>query len=328
MNFQILKGRWFFSSEFSKHLFIDGEGRIIDPDVAGIPKPLNLQTPVQKNAAPQPVNTTVQTTPVQKAIAPAPVVQPQIAPAMPRIVAPAPIPAPVVQPQIAPAPVPSFVAPAPMPSFVAPAPVPNFVAPAPVPSYGAPAPMPSFVAPVPVPSFVAPAPMPSYGAPVPVPSFVTPAPVQRIVAPRTAPAPAPARTTVHRSSATRDTGHRASPSTRSASVSSSGSSQSHASRSSTTSSRKRTAPRQQFQTVWLNRAAILRKGPSLNTKFKGNLEKDTSIVIDTTSIVNIYYNDNLRKRIKIICPKEGWVTVETEKGRLFRKCQARLESNI
>merc|ERR1712007_418535 len=169
------------------------------------------------------------------------------------------------------------------------------------------------------------------GAPAPVQRFVAPAPVQRYVAPaparrRATPSPSTSRNTrtVHRG-------------TRSASVSSSGSSRSNASRRSTTSSRK-PKTNQRYQKVWLNRDAVLRRGPSLNTRVKANLDKDTKITVDTSSIINIYYNDNLRKRIKVVEYRDygrnrgwstkGWVTVETEKGRLYRKCQASLESDM
>lgn len=119
---------------------------------------------------------------------------------------------------------------------------------------------------------------------------------------------------------------------RSASVSSSGSTRSVSSKRSTTS-KKNTAP-QKYQKVYLNRAAVVRKCPSLNTRVIENLEEDAEIFVDTSSIMNIWYNDNLRKRIKVVEEHEfrgwitkGWVTVETEKGRLYRKTRASFKSS-
>lgn len=248
------KGRWVYSYQFSKHFFIDEHGRIIDPDVANITKPLTLQTPVQ-NAAPAPVQRNVAPAPVQRNVAPAPV-QRNVAAPVPRPVAPAPVQRNVVV-------------------------------------------VPAVTRPV---------------APAPVQRRAAPAPVQR----RVAPAPTPARN--NRAYVNRGT--------RSASVSSSGSSRSNSSRRSNTSTRRPKATRERYQKVWLNRQAVLRRGPSLTTRVKKNLDKDTQITVDTSIIVNIYYRDNLRKRIKVISPAVGYVTVETEKGRLYRKCQASLESNI
>jgi len=212
-------------------------------------------------------------------------------------------------------------------------PVQNVVAPAPVQSRVAPTPAAApavqrNVALAPVPR---PAPAQRYVAPSPPQRYVAPAPVPRLPVParrRVTPSPSTSRNTrtvvVNRG-------------TRSASVSSSGSSHSNASRRSTTSSRKPKTT-QRYQKVWLNRDAVLRRGPSLNTRVKANLDKDTKITVDTSSIINIYYNDNLRKRIKVVEYRDygrnrgwntkGWVTVETEKGRLFRKCQASLERDI
>lgn|ERR1719203_520299 len=264
INTQPTKGRWVYSYQFSKHFFIDEQGRIIDPDVAKITKPLTLQTPVQ-NAAPAPVQRNVGPAPVQRIVAPAP-----------------------VQRNVAPVPVQRNVA-APVPRPVAPALVQRNV--------------------VVVPAVT----RPVVRAP-PVQRRVAPAPVQR----RVAPAPTPARNNlayVNRA-------------TRSASVSSSGSSRSNSSRRSNASTRRPKAKSTRFQKVWLNRQAVLRRGPSLTTRVKKNLDKDTQITVDTSVIVNIFVRDNLRKRIKVISPITGWVTVETEKGRLYRKCQASLESNI
>lgn len=264
---QPTKGRWVYSYQFSKHFFIDEQGRIIDPEVANLTKPLTLQTPVQ-NAVPAPV---------QRPVAPAPVQRP-----------------------VAPAPVQRIVAPAPVQRIVAPAPVQRHVA----------APVPRPVAPAPVQRNTV---VSRYAVPAPV---VAPAPVQTHVAPT----PSPARN--NRAYVNRRT--------RSASVSSSGSSRSNSSRRSNTSNRRprAKATHERFQKVWLNRQAVLRRGPSLTTRVKKNLDKDTQITVDTSVVVNIYYRDNLRKRIKVIAPIVGWVTVETEKGRLYRKCQASLESNI
>jgi hypothetical protein len=267
-NTQPTKGRWVYSYQFSKHFFIDEQGRVIDPDVANLTKPLIAQPAVQNAAAP-----------VQRFVAPAPVQRP-----------------------IAPAPVERPVAPAPVQRYVAPAPVQRYVA----------APVPRPVAPAPVQRNVV------------VTNWAGPAPIQRHVA---APVPRPVAPTPSLARTGRAYVNRR---TRSASVSSSGSSRSNSSRRSNTSARrpKAKATHERFQKVWLNRQAVLRRGPSLTTRVKKNLDKDTQITVDTSVVVNIFYRDNLRKRIKVVSPIVGWVTVETEKGRLYRKCRTSLESNI
>jgi len=152
---------------------------------------------------------------------------------------------------------------------------------------------------------------------VPVPRNVAFVPRQRITPAQRNVAP-PANYAQKLAASTR---RHASRQTASASVSSSGSSRSFSTKKSKTSTRTK-----RYQKVYLNRVAVLRKGPSLNTRVKENLEINTEITVDTANVVNIYYNDNLRKRIKVVAPVEGWVTVLTETGRLYRKCQASLEN--
>jgi hypothetical protein len=133
----------------------------------------------------------------------------------------------------------------------------------------------------------------------------------------TAPAPAPSQwtrvtktgnITVPNRNNNRPAGNRnTSRATRSASVSSSGSSV--RSRSNTTFVR--------YPSYYLNRKAVVRSGPSLNTRVKVNLEAGTEITTDEVHTRTIFYNGNLRKRIKIIKPEVGWVTVETEQGKLY-----------
>lgn len=108
---------------------------------------------------------------------------------------------------------------------------------------------------------------------------------------------------------------------RSASVSSSGSTRSARSVSSRRSTSTKKAERYQY--VVLKRQAVLRRGPSLTTRVVKNLDQGTEVWIDAQSVLTICVNDNLRKRVKIIDPedgkKKGWVTVETAKGKLYRK---------
>lgn len=172
------------------------------------------------------------------------------------------------------------------------------------------------VVPAPVRGTVAPAPVQK--TVVPVPRNVALVPRQRITPAQRNVAPAPANYAQKLAASTR---RPASRQTRSASVSSSGSSRSFSTKKSKTSTKTK-----RYQKVYLNRVAVLRKGPSLNTRVKENLEINTEVTVDTANVINIYYNDNLRKRIKVVAPVEGWVTVETETGRLYRKCQASLEN--
>jgi hypothetical protein len=201
------------------------------------------------------------------------------------------------------------VAPAPNQRIVAPAPTRRTVSPAQIQRNVAPAPRPvpqqrRNVAPAPVPQQrnVAPA--------VQRQTTVIPAPAnfaQRLAAPTTR-----VQRTTPRAQPRRN---------RSASVSSSGSSRSARSTSSRRSASAKKTER--YQKVVLRRQAVLRRGPSLNTRVVENLDQNTEVWIDSQSVLSIWYNDNLRKRVKIIDPKngkkKGWVTVETENGKLYRK---------
>lgn len=219
-----------------------------------------------------------------------------------KAVAPAPIQRNVVQRTVAPAPVQRNIAPAPARRTVSPAQIQRNVTPAP--------PQQRNVAPAPV--------QRANPAPVQRQTTVVPAPAnfaQRLAAPttrvqRTAPQVQPRRSVPRQN--------------RSASVSSSGSARSASSKRST-SSRSSTKKTERYQIVYLNRKAVVRSAPFPNTRVIKNLDKDAEITIDTFSVRTIWYNDNMRKRIKIVDPerddkkKVGWITVETDSGRLYRK---------
>lgn len=229
-----------------------------------------------------------------------------------RTVAPAPNQRNVVQRNVAPAPNQRSAAPA-VQRNVAPAPTRRTVSPAQVQRNAAPAPRP-------VPQ--------QRRNVVPAPA-VRSVPQQRNVAPavqkQTTVIPAPANFAQRLAAPTtrvQRTTPRSQPRcNRSASVSSSGSTRSASSRRS--ASTKKT---ERYQKVVLRRQAVLRRGPSLNTRVVENIDQNTEVWIDSQSVLSIWYNDNLRKRVKIIDPengkKKGWVTVETEKGKLYRKSTA------
>jgi len=127
-----------------------------------------------------------------------------------------------------------------------------------------------------------------------------------------APAPRPQWTTITNSGKRTVTPQNRRPParrTRSASVSSSGSSVRSRSNSKSVFVR--------YPSYYLNRQAVVRSGPSLNTRVKENLKEGTEITTDEVHTRTIFYNGNLRKRIKIVKPLVGWVTVETEKGKLY-----------
>jgi len=119
--------------------------------------------------------------------------------------------------------------------------------------------------------------------------------------------------------------------TRSSSVSSSGSSVRSRSNSTQRSASKAKAF-ERYPSYYLKRTAVVRSGPSLNTRVIANLEAGTEITTDEVNVRTIYVNDNLRKRIKIffektekrdgrevVRSKYGWITVETEQGKLYHR---------
>lgn len=92
-------------------------------------------------------------------------------------------------------------------------------------------------------------------------------------------------------------------STRSSSASSSGSS-SH--------STKRC-----LKTYFLDRDAVLRKGPSMDSKKILDVYQNKRIIVDEAQIVKVKHNGVVRKRIKMIKPFTGWISVETAKGPMY-----------
>lgn len=123
--------------------------------------------------------------------------------------------------------------------------------------------------------------------------------------------------------------------TRSASVSSSGSTRSNISRRSNTSrqsqaskkssSSNRNQKPSRYNWYYLNRDTVVRKGADLWTAVKENLSADEKILVDEANTVTIYWKDNLRKRIRLLKPVKGWITVETEQGKIYRKCATSLD---
>lgn len=157
---------------------------------------------------------------------------------------------------------------------------------------------------------------------------VTPAQsfAQRMSATNTQTRPAAASQNVRQrmSSASRNTPR--SRRTRSASVSSSGSTRSNISRKSNTTRKNKESTR--YRQYYLNRKAVLRRGPSLNTRVIANLDANVEITVDESTVVTIMYNDDLRRRIKVIAPKQGWVTVATERGKLYRRSRRSFQTNL
>jgi hypothetical protein len=309
---QPAKGSYTYSLNMSKWLFVDEFGRILDPESTKIPLPPRVVTKNQNQT---------QTATIQKGPwiefqenGPTMQTQPQTVPQRPRtalVPAPAPVPQrPTTVNTAAPVPQrrrPAVVAPAFNP---APAPVPrrprtvvapmNTAAPAPQ------RPRPAVVAPAYNPAPVPQRPRNRNNRPV-APAPPAPKPQSndwsRVRNTRRTPAPA---APVRRNAPTR-TQRTPSRGTRSASVSSSGSSV--RSRSKSTFNR--------YPSYFLNRQAVVRSGPSLNTRVKENLDAGTEITTDEVHIRTIWYNFNQRKRIKIVKPIVGWVTVETEQGKLY-----------
>jgi len=323
---QPLKGHWVYAYSLSKHLFVDEHGRILDPATTLIPLPPRVEATSNQSTTIQNQTQSAASSWIDTEKVLTIQIQPQIVPqrTIPAVV---PAPAPVVPPR------PHFVTPAANPTpapvvrsrqnIVNPTPAPvvrsrrNIVSPAAIP---APAPVvrsrqnivkpATNPAPAPVvrrrPRVMAPA-----NAPVPQRPNNRPS---TTVAPRRSPAPAPRPqwTTVTNSGKRTVTPISRRPParrTRSASVSSSGSSV--RSRSNSKSGFVR------YPSYYLNRKAVVRSGPSLNTRVKENLDAGTEITTDEVHTRTIFYNGNLRKRIKIVKPLVGWVTVETEKGKLY-----------
>jgi len=293
---QPLKGQWVYSYNLSKQVYIDEHGRILDPEYTKIP----LAKPVE--------TATIQPRPIQNQTQhAAPAVPKQQQPPVER----------VQRRQTQPQPVPQRQ------------------------------------------RTVAPQPQPTVRQPTNSSNSVPRRPNQnRTRAPAAAPAPAPARksqsngwvsiekpknthnpvfgcsNTARRAPVRNNTGSRNTSvrRNRSTSVSSSGSSVRSRSNSSTKRSASKAKAFERYPSYFLKRKAVVRSGPSLNTRVIANLEAGTEITTDEVNVRTIFVKDNLRKRIKIsfektetrdgketVRSKWGWITVETEQGKLYHR---------
>jgi hypothetical protein len=69
-----------------------------------------------------------------------------------------------------------------------------------------------------------------------------------------------------------------------------------------------------FKVIYLNRKTYLHANSNLASRKVKNFEKDEPLVVDFSTLCTLGANDNNARRIKVVFPCKGWITVDKKGG--------------